>query len=237
LKELTLTLSTQGPDLYADGSAVKTGETYLLVYVHAGATNAGVRTDGTLVDSVGNEIATTGTAIDGSRCGFKAIQYPASLYPADGKWALVLLDTRDANDNVGGLVAGQSEVTAGVNLRSAASHYGPVAMDVPTTSGLGLKSTGKTVTSEGIPIPVIASVVSKGNTVDIKIKDFSDKVSYEVEDCSDLAAGNWQNRSGPKGMRLQANTLGITPGPGKELPATVTVSGNDTVRFFRVKAN
>jgi hypothetical protein len=234
LKELTLTLSTQGPDLYADGSAVKTGETYLLVYVHAGATNAGVRTDGTLVDSVGNAIATTGTAIDGSRCGFKAIQYPASLYPADGKWALVLLDTRDANDNVGGLVAGQSEVTTGVNLRSAASHYGPVAMDVPTTSGLGLTSSGRTATPTGVPIPVIASVASKGNTVDIKIKDFSDKVSYEVEDCTDLAAGNWQNRSGPKGMRLQANTLGITPGAGKELPATVSIPDNDTVRFFRV---
>ena len=234
LKELTLTLSTQGPDLYADGSAVKTGETYLLVYVHAGATNAGVRTDGTLVDSVGNALATTGTAIDGSRCGFKAIQYPAALYPADGKWALVLLDTRDANDNVGGLVAGQSEVTAGINLRTAASNYGPVGMDVPATSGLGLKSAGKTVTPEGVPTPVIASVASKGNTVDIKIKDFSDKVSYEVEDCTDLAAGNWQNRSGPKGMRLQANTLGITPGAGKELPAIVSIPDNDTVRFFRV---
>lgn len=238
LKELTLTLSTQGPDLYADGSAVKTGETYLLVYVHAGATNAGVRTDGTLVDSVGNEIATTGTAIDGSRCGFKAIQYPASLYPADGKWALVLLDTRDANDNVGGLVAGQSEVTAGINLRTAANNNGPVGMDVPAQSGLGLKSAGKTAMSEGIPIPVIASVSSKGNTVDIKIKDFSTAANYEVEDCTDLAAGNWTNRCGPKGMRLSAKALGITPGAGKELPAPpVTVPDNDTVRFFRVKAN
>jgi len=237
LPELTLTLSTQGPDLYADGSAVKTGETYLLVYVHAGATNAGVRTDGTLVNSLDNEIATTGTAIDGSRCGFKAIQYPASLYPADGKWALVLLDTRDANDNVGGLVAGQSEVTAGINLRTAASYYGPVGMDVPAQSGIGLKSAGKTAVSLGVPIPVIASIVSKGNTVDIKIKDFSDKARYEVEDCTDLAAGIWTNRYAPTGgMRLQAKTLGITPGVGKELPATVTVD-NDTVRFFRVKAN
>jgi hypothetical protein len=149
----------------------------------------------------------------------------------------VLLDTRDANDNVGGLVAGQSEVTTGVNLRSAASYYGPVAMDVPAQSGLGLKSTGKTVTSEGIPIPVIASVASKGNTVDIKIKDFSDKASYEVEDCTNLAANNWTNRSGLTGMRLQAKTLNITPGPGKELPATVSIPDNDTVRFFRVKAN
>jgi|GEM_PF-1323745 hypothetical protein len=237
LKELTLTLSTQGPDRYADGSAVKTGETYLLVYVHAGATNAGVRTDGTLVDSVGNEIATTGTAIDGSRCGFKAIQYPASLYPPEGKWALVLLDTRDANDNVGGLVAGQSEVTAGINLRTAANNNGPVGMDVPAQSGLGLKSAGKTAVSLGTLPPVIASVARKGNKVDIKIKDFSDTARYEVEDCTDLAANNWTNRSGLTGMRLQAKTLNIKPGPGQELPATVTVSDNDTVRFFRVKAN
>jgi hypothetical protein len=234
LKELTLTLSTQGPDRYADGSDVKTGETYLLVYVHAGATNAGVRTDGTLVNPLDNEIATTGAAIDGYRCGFKAIQYPASLYPPEGKWALVLLDTRDANGNVGGLVVGQSEVTAGVNLRSAANNNGPIGMDVKAQSGLGLTSAGETAVSLGTKPPVIASVARNGNKVDIKIKDFTDTASYEVQDCTDLALNDWQNMGGKTGMRLQARTLGVTPGPGQELPATVTVQDDDTVRFFRV---
>ncbi len=74
LSQLTLSISTEGPDYYADGTSVLVGESYLLVYVKEGATFAGVKSDGTLVDTEGNAIVTKATAVEGAKCGFKAIQ-------------------------------------------------------------------------------------------------------------------------------------------------------------------
>ena len=53
LKQLTLAISTPGPDTYADGTPVLVGESYLLVYANQGATFQGLYMDGTLVDPLG----------------------------------------------------------------------------------------------------------------------------------------------------------------------------------------
>ena len=105
--QLTLAMSTPGPDTYADGSPVLVGETYLLVYVKQGAVFGGVQTDGSLVDPLNNVIVTRGQAVEGAKCGYKAIQYPAATYPEGGSWVIVLLDTRKADGAVGGLIAAQ----------------------------------------------------------------------------------------------------------------------------------
>ena len=63
LSQLTLSISTQGPDYYADGNAVQVGEKYLLVYVGEGAAFAGIKSDGSLVDPAG-KIVTLSTLGD-----------------------------------------------------------------------------------------------------------------------------------------------------------------------------
>lgn len=235
LAQLTLSISTPGPDVYADGTPVLAGETYLLVYVNQGAAFQGVRTDGTLVDAVNNRIVTTGRAVQGSKCGFKALQYPADLYPAGGSWVLVLLDTRDASGAVGGLVAAQ-----GAGAATAAASGSSTALQAvggaSAQSGEGTALTASAIAQApvGTPAPVIAAVEAQGSSVNVRIKNFTDKALYEVQSTTDLAAGAWQSASGGK-QRVQATAETVTAGEsGAELPVAVQVPANDRVRFFRV---
>ncbi len=229
LSELTLSISTEGPDVYADGTPVLVGETYLLVYVKAGAAFAGVQTDGALVDPVNNVKVTTSQAIEGAKCGFKAIQYPATLFPAGGSWVIVLLDTRTADGTLGGLVAGHSAAVPAAK-RTATSGLGLGTVRAAAASGSGLTSSAVPPAPTDTPAPVISAIEPKGTAVGLRIKNFTDKASYEVQTCTDLASGAWQQAKG--GARLQA--LGRPTGPSAELPATLTVPADDTVRYFRV---
>ncbi len=239
LAQLTLSISTPGPDLYADGTQVLPGETYLLVYVKQGSAFQGVMSDGTLVDPANNLVATKGAAVPGARCGFKAIQYPADLYPAGGSWVIVLLDTRDASGAVGGLVAAQ-----GASAAAAAASGSSTALNA--VSGAGVQEGGSTsgLTAATLsqapadtPAPVITAVQPQGGgtSVSVRFKNVSDKALYEVQSTTDLASGAWQSACGGK-QRVQVAGGNLVEGEGgaAELPVAVEVPANDTVRFFRV---
>ena len=231
LGTLTLTASTTGPDRYADGSLVLAGETYLLVYVNEGATFGGVRTDGTLVNTASNAIATTGTATDDARCGMVAIQYPASLYPSLGEWALVLLDTRNAN-GVGGLVVGVSEVTEGVNLGVVKNGMVPAGMTAQTGSGDGLTVNRQAKLPDGVTPPVISSIEPTADGAKIRVANVSANVPYDVQTTTGLASGGWSVPD--KGRSLAVSTHGVSG--GSEIAATVTTPAAEA-RFFRVVIN
>ena len=231
LAQLTLSISTPGPDFYSDGTTVLPSETYLLIYVKQGATFQGVRTDGTLVDPVNNVIVTKAAAVAGAKCGFKAIQYPADLYPEGGKWLIVLLDTRDASGAVGGLVAAQGASAAAASGSSTALNavVGSATGEVGG-SGRGLTASTASMVPEGTPAPVIGAVEPQGSSVNVRIKNFTAKALYEVQSTTDLASGAWQSATGGK-QRVQASAQTVAVG---ELPVTVSVPKNDSVRFFRV---
>lgn len=233
LSQLTLTLSTPGPDLYSDGTPAQAGETYLLVYVKQGATFQGVRPDGSLVDTVNNVIATRGCAVAGAKCGFKAIQYPASLYPAGGSWLIVLLDTRDASGAVGGLVAAQ-----GASAGTAAASGDSTRLGALAASGTGngaLTASSLTVPPSDTPAPQITSVGrDSAGTVNVRFAKFTDKVLYEVQGSSDLAAGSWQPVSGGKRLHATADKAVKGPNGALEMPVSIPLPTSDSVHFFRV---
>ncbi len=238
LAQLTLSISTQGPDYYADGQQVQVGETYLLVYVAKNAAFQGLYTDGTLVDPVSNKIATKGVAVAGAKCGFKAIQYPADLYPSDGSWVIVALDTRTADGAVGGLVAGLGATAASATGASTSLHSLNVASQnngAPT-----LATTAATQTSAATPVPEITAVSPKGASVDVSFKNVSASALYEVQSTTDLAAGVWQAAAvstlgQAPATRVQATPLNtVGEGQAAEVRAAVQVSPTDKVRFFRV---
>lgn len=225
LEQLSLTISTQGPDLYADGTPVLVGETYLLVYLPKDQTFGGVLTDGSLADPAHNTLVTTAKAVEGSKCEYKPIQYPATLFPSDGTFVIVLLDTRKADGTVGGLVAGHS-----------------VAQTPTKASGMSLNALngggGAAVTAAilptlpaGTPTPVITSIAQAGETVSLSIKEFSYGVNYEVQAVTNLGTSAWAPAKSGIASRLKATTSNVQ---GDELKTDVTVPQNDTVRFFRV---
>ena len=221
LSQLTLSISTPGPDTYSDGQPVQVGETYLLVYVASGSTFQGVRTDGALVDPVNNRIATTATAVTGAKCGFKAIQYPAELYPAGGSWVIVLLDTRDASGAVGGLVAAQG---VGESVASASGDSTKLNAVGAGQHGTTLAATTLSPAPADTPAPVIASVKAQGSAVDILVENVTGRALYEVQSMTDLVSGDWRPAVG--GTRLRATAA--------DLPVAVQVPAGDRVRFFRV---
>ena len=224
--QLTLAMSTPGPDTYADGSPVLAGETYLLVYVKQGAVFGGVQTDGSLVDPLNNVIVTRGQAVEGAKCGYKAIQYPAATYPEGGSWVIVLLDTRKADGTLGGLVAAQG--VSGANGAVSALSLGAAG----GSDAEGISAAGRAPSPAGTPQPEIAAVQVGDGRVNLRIKNFSDTALYEVQSATSLNGG-WQTVA----SRVQATAQTIVQGEsGAELPADVDVPAGDTVRFFKVIA-
>ena len=90
--------STPGPDRYADGSIVRDGECYALVWSPAGTAFAGFNADGTAVSSRDRVVLAGELALDG-RCIDVNFQIPAADYEElqGGEWAVCLVDTRMAN--------------------------------------------------------------------------------------------------------------------------------------------
>lgn len=234
LSQLTLTMSTPGPDTYADGTPVLTGETYLLVYIKAGATFQGVQTDGRLVDSASNAIVAKSLAVEGAKCGYLPVQYPSDLYPAGGSWMIVLLDTRDASGTVGGLVAGIGTTAA----TSAASSESTSLNSVKATTASGelaaLSVSSLSAAPANTPAPVITAVERQDGTASVRFKNFTRSALYEVQSTTDLTTGQWTAAAG--GTRIQAASAAITTASdgASVLPVSVQVPTSDKVRFFRV---
>jgi len=121
--------STPGPDRYADGSIVRDGECYALVWSPAGTAFAGFNADGTPVSSRDRVVLAGALAQDG-KCRDSIFQIPAAEYEAlkNGEWAVCLVDTR----NLAGVPTGTRNgkpvrvnrwgiISGGVNITDASS--------------------------------------------------------------------------------------------------------------------
>ena len=90
--------STPGPDRYSDGSVVRDGECYALVWSPEGMVFSGFNADGTPVSS-NDHVVLAGALAQGGRCPDAIFQIPAKDYEElkDGEWAVCLVDTRMMN--------------------------------------------------------------------------------------------------------------------------------------------
>ena len=129
LQDKLARFSTPGPDRYADGSIVRDGECYALVWSPAGTAFAGFNADGTPVSSNDRVVLAGALAQDG-KCRDAVFQIPAKEYAvlAGGEWAVCLVDTR----NLAGVPTGTQNgkpvrvnrwgiVSGGVEITTAAS--------------------------------------------------------------------------------------------------------------------
>ena len=97
---LKLKFSSSG-DTYADGSAVQDGEVYALVWVKSGASFAGFKADGTLVDAANNSLEAVSVAQDG---GCITTVFIVDDDKQEGGYFMYLLDTRVAAADAEGKV-------------------------------------------------------------------------------------------------------------------------------------
>ena len=98
---LLATFSTQGPDRYADGTVVKDGECYALVWTKTGAAFAGITVTGEAVgDQDLNRVLCIAPLAKDGRCPDVVVEVDklvAVQWAEGGTFSLHLLDTRKAD--------------------------------------------------------------------------------------------------------------------------------------------
>ena len=164
------TFSTKGPDCYADGTVVKDGECYALVWTHTNAVFQGITVTGEAVGSQEeNRVLCIAPLAKDGHCREVVVEVNkvlADLYAGSGTFSLHLLDTRKADGMPGG-------VDSGVNGFSAAQEF------TLSATNAALAATA-TVLPASIPQPKIKSIEVKDGIVRLTVARTSKMVRYGV---------------------------------------------------------
>ena len=174
------TFSTKGPDCYADGTVVKDGECYALVWTHTNAVFQGITVDGKAVGSQDeNRVLCIAPLAKDGHCREVVVEVNkvvADLYAGSGTFSLHLLDTRKAADGTpGGVDAGVNGFGAAQELTLSASEQ----FQSVTATNAALVATA-TVLPASIPQPKIKSIEVKDGVVRLTVARTSKMVRYGV---------------------------------------------------------
>jgi len=177
-----LSFSTPGPDKYADGTVVKDGECYALVWTKKGVTFAGFTADGKAVGADSKVIAYVPVA-KGGRCPTVVFEIDADLAEtlAGGEYSIYMLDTRLADGRVGVLNAD------GVPL--ALNGYGAIvssdeekADGSPSSiSGASVQQMTKSALPADLPKPKIVAMKIAGANVILTVKGTVPYLQYATK--------------------------------------------------------
>ncbi len=176
-----ITFSTPGPDTYQDGTTVKDGEYYALVWT-AGEAFAGFTTAGEAVDPAQKVIYKSSLA-KGGRCPFVCYQIDSTVAPEGGVYAVYLLDTRGSTKD-------QMIVTGSVAAKTYASSTTTSKIATVTTdatkatdgSDVALKATtAGLVDVNGLAAPKITDFKLVGSEVKITVANILPGLAYEVK--------------------------------------------------------
>ncbi len=176
---LLATFSTKGPDCYADGTVVKDGECYALVWTHTNAVFQGITVDGKAVGSQDeNRVLCIAPLAKDGHCREVVVEVNkvlADLYAGSGTFSLHLLDTRKADGMPGG-------VDSGVNGFSAAQEFTLSASEqIQSVSATNAElAATASILPASIPQPKIKSIELKNGIVRLTVARTSKMVRYGV---------------------------------------------------------
>lgn len=228
--------STRGPDRYADGTPVKAGEVYALVWVREGQSFAGVDLNGASVDPTNSVVVMSHPlakekVVGGEMCGYcppTLFQVPARFAEThlDGTYALCLFDTRVASAT--GLVpSGNPKQVQGWGLIEGARvrcSQGAPAMGV--SDGVTATAASALPTGESFPQPRITKIEMVGDNVALKVVGTSPRLLYNVATGKTPDQRDRAYAAVPQGGRAHAQ---------EEL--TFIVPRREGQKFFRVVRN
>ena len=188
---LLATFSTKGPDRYADGTTVKDGECYALVWTKAGAAFAGITVTGEAAgDQDLNRVLCVAPLAKDGHCREVVVEVNkvvADRYAGAGTFSLHLLDTRRADGTPGGVEAGVNGygATQEFSLSAKKSARDGVQAGVATNAALAATAT---VLPASIPQPKIKSIEVKDGIVRLTVARTSRLVRYGVSSGATPAA-------------------------------------------------
>ena len=180
-----ISFSTPGTDRYADGTAVRDGECYALVWVKDGAEFAGIAADGTAVDSATSAILLSAPVAKDGRCPSVVFELDAALARRyeGGAFSVYLLDTRNAAGQVRGIGANGRAVA--VNGYGKAGAVGGV--EEPKTEarfaakGGGVAVVAKSALPKDAPKPRIKAMKVHGGNVYLTVAGTLSCLQYRLE--------------------------------------------------------
>ena len=158
-----ITFSTKGPDKYADGTVVKDGENYALVWVKTGAEFGGFTAQGKLVDEENNFLLGVFPRAKDGRCADTFVQINRSFadaYGAAGDFSLYLLDTRSADKTA---VADSKDLSRGVQSYGAVATLEVTGAQIKTTTA---ESAGEAATASALPSGILPPVIKNAEVKD-----------------------------------------------------------------------
>ena len=201
VNDVVLTFSSKGPDKYADGSLVRDGECYALVWQPAGAAGAlSIAADGSVVDSTQGEIVLTAPVAKNGRCPTIAFQIAAS-YAAKregGTWSLYLLDTRtfaaDGTVSLAGTANGRAKAVnaasavdgATVQATAASVSLGAAAPQTLAATGAATAAAATALPADA-PKPTIKDIRVEGGFVYVTVSDTAPYLQYNLAAGTDPA--------------------------------------------------
>lgn len=224
---------TMGPDKYADGTVVKEGEFYALVFLKEGATFAGFNADGTLVDAENAEVLAMGpwakawTSV-GMGCPPHNVQpesEEAAKY-AGGSLRLFVLDTRTTDGKLAAVEAKTGKPTV-VNGYGEASNVKFLLKDarVFTEPGKQVKAGLASAVPPKAAQPKITGIRVENGYAYITVANTEPYLQYNV------ATG----RKPGEFMKRNAAVAAKQGAAGREIELKVPVDANG--QFFKINRN
>ena len=169
-----VSFSTPGPDTYADGSTVRDGECYALVWTPAGKTFE-LAADGTAKDG---EIVLVAPVARNGRCPGVVFQVPADKVEKvykNGSWGVYLLDTRRWGANGAVTLAGVGadgkakvvNAAGAVTGSKVAVSTGSISEVVTSEAACAASATAEPA---NVPKPEISAIRVMGGNVYVTVK-------------------------------------------------------------------
>lgn len=216
VNDTLISFSTPGPDTYRDGTTVRDGECYALVWSQDGVFE-GVKDDGTAVDA-NDRVVLVAPVAKGGRCPDLVYQVAAATAEAlkGGRYGVYLLDTR--RTVAGETVVGLNPETGKLDyVKSYASATEPIAATDGIASAAAAKAVDGAAVAEYVEVakPMVAIEV-KSAVIRLTVTGMSPVADYWVEKGTDL-----QNVS---------EKIADVPADG-----VVDVKKTDAAAFFQVK--
>lgn len=218
-----LSFSTVGPDTYADGTTVKDGECYALVWTADGNFD-GLKVDGTVVDANDKLLVAVPFAKNGA-CEPVVFNIEEGLV-SGGQFGVYLLDTRKFDANGQATVMGVNASGKLTYVNSAKLVQGEVKVASANGGTPASGAANAAVSGEG------AVLTDLGPVAQPRITDISflgDNVVLTVEDADGRA--NWAAQVGE--TPAADGTVGQAVGGGKTIKVVAPKTSGKT-SFFKV---
>lgn len=231
VRVVPITVSTGGPDTYADGTTVLDGECYALVWVKRGKEFAGFTAEGKMVDEENNLLVCVLPRAKNGRCEETTVQIEKSRaeeLASTGSYVLALLDTRSADkatvaaikSDLAKGVQGYGEVDAVANTSTAIQ----VVSNEQVGKETPVSATQVTALPDSVRSPVIKSAEVKDGVFIVTVEQTVPFIRYN------LAGGETPAATDKAGIAEAPKAGNAT----QTIELKYPIKEGESVKFFKV---